>query len=182
MSENAQRYQRVSDGFSTRLSGVPAEQWTTSTPCSEWTVRELVAHVISTQHHVVASLDGGKALAVDADGDLVGQWSDARAALVAAVNDPARAGTTVKGLFSEQPFETLVGGLACLDTLIHTWDLARATGQDESLDPEAVDNGAQLLASFGDGIRRPGGFGAEVPSAPDVDAQTRLLQFAGRSV
>ena len=36
------------------------------------------------------------------------------------------------GMFGEQTFESLVGRLVCSDTLIHTWDLARATGQVET--------------------------------------------------
>ncbi len=182
MSENAQRYERAAQGFSTCLSGVQPEQWVSLTPCTDWTVRELVAHVVTTQRRVLARVEGTEAVEVDADGDLLAQWADARAALVEAVNDPSKAGTPVQGLSGEQPFETLVGGVACSDTVIHTWDLARATGQDITLDPEAVAHSAEVLAAFGDGIRRPGGFGAPLPSAPDADAQTKLLQFAGRAV
>jgi uncharacterized protein (TIGR03086 family) len=182
MSENAQRYERVAQGFSTCLSGVDAAQWASLTPCPDWTVRALVAHVVTTQRRVLARIDGGEAAEVDADGDLRAQWSDATAALLAAVNDPAKAGTMVQGLAGEQSFESLVGGVACSDTVIHTWDLARATGQDITLDPEAVAHSAQVLAAFDAGIRRPGGFGAAVPSDPDADAQTKLLQFAGRTV
>lgn len=61
-------------------------------------------------------------------------WRSARTDLLAAHADPVRAKTTVSGMFGEQTFESLVGRLPCADTLVHTWDLARATGQDEQLD------------------------------------------------
>jgi uncharacterized protein (TIGR03086 family) len=84
-------------------------------------------------------------------------------------------------MFGEQPFESLVGRLLCTDTLIHTWDLARATGQDESLDPGAVAKAIEFLAPIDDAIRRPGGFGPKIDSPPDAGNQTRLLNFTGRS-
>jgi uncharacterized protein (TIGR03086 family) len=70
----------------------------------------------------------------------------------------------------------------CTDTLIHTWDLARATGQDEALDEEGVTKAMEFLTPIDEAIRRPGGFGTKVEPRPDADAQTRLLNFSGRVV
>ena len=78
------------------------------------------------------------------------------------------------------PFESLVGRLLCADTLIHTWDLARTTGLDESLDPEAIAKASEFLTPIDDAIRRPGGFEPKIDPSPDADAQTKLLNFAGR--
>ncbi|HEY2764355.1 MAG TPA: hypothetical protein VGJ13_10140 [Pseudonocardiaceae bacterium] len=65
---------------------------------------------------------------------------------------------------------------------MHTWDLARATGQDERIDPDAISRSLEFLAPLDDAIRRAGGFAAKIDSAPDADAQTRLLNFCGRVV
>ena len=75
---------------------------------------------------------------MDRDGDLQAQWLDASRAVTEALSDEARASKVVGGMFGEQSFESLVGRMVCADLLTHTWDLARATGQDESLDPAAV--------------------------------------------
>src|SRR5580658_4707450 len=95
MSEDADRYARVSSGFTERLQGVGPGQWTRPTPCEEWTVRDLVAHVIDTQRRVLGML-GGPVTAADPDGDLLAQWSEASAALLDAVSDPPRADTEVQ--------------------------------------------------------------------------------------
>jgi uncharacterized protein (TIGR03086 family) len=182
MSEDAERYERVAQGFTTRLSGVQAEQWESPTPCTEWTVRDLVAHVVDTHHRVLSTLDGSEPVSVDADGDLTAQWTEVTGEILAAVQDPERGPKVVRGFTGEAPFESLVGGLACSDTIIHTWDLARATGQDEKLDPSAIAHCQILLEGFGEGIRRPGGFSAAIPTAPDADAQMRFLHFTGRRV
>ena len=45
--------------------------------------------------------------------------------------------TQIKTPFGEMPVDTFLGILV-LDALTHTWDLARATGLDDNLDPELV--------------------------------------------
>jgi uncharacterized protein (TIGR03086 family) len=181
MSETADRYQRVAQGFADRVSGIGPDQWDAPTPCPDWRVRDLVGHVVSTHRRVLASAEGTEAQEADVNGDLPAQWKEATAAIAAALDDPARAGATIKsGPFGEQPFEQLVGRLLCADTLTHTWDLARATGQDETLDADAVAKAHEFLTPLDENIRRPGGFAPKVEPAPGADAQTAFLNFAGR--
>jgi len=176
------RYRRIADGFSARLDGVGVDQWSRPTPCTDWTVRELAAHVVASHRRVLCAVDGGEPAEVDANVDLEGQWREASQAILDAVSDEAKATKTVGGMFGEQPFESLVGRLLCTDTLVHTWDLARATGQDERLDPEAISRSEEFLTPIDEAIRRPGGFAAKIDSPVDADAQTRFLNFCGRAV
>lgn len=182
MSEVSERYRTIADGFTARVEGVAPERWSAPTPCSEWTVRDLVAHVIGIHRRAIATLDETEPVEVDPDDDLPKQWRAARDAVMGALRDEARASKVVRGPTGEQPFEPLVGRLVCADTLIHTWDLARATGQDERLDPDAVAKAMEFLAPVDEAIRRPGGFAAKITSAPDADEQTTLLNFCGRTV
>ncbi len=138
MSEVSERYAAIGDGFTRRVGGVPPSHWDVPSPCADWTAREIVEHVVNTHARVLASLDGSDPVPVSGEDDLVSAWPRATNAVRGALQDPARAGVIVGGMFGEQPFESVVGRLLCADTLIHTWDLARATGQDESLDPGAV--------------------------------------------
>jgi len=176
-----ERYQSVADGFSLRLAGVGADQWSLPTPCTDWTVLDLAAHVIATHRGVLCNLEGGKPDEVDKEGDLTPQWERASQGIIDALADETKAGTTVGGMFGEQTFESLVGRLLCTDTLVHSWDLARATGQDESLDTEAVTKALEALTPLDEGLRRPGGFAPRIASAPEADIQTELLNFCGRS-
>ncbi len=115
------------------------------------------------------------------DDDLPAQWSTVSELLLETLRDEARASQTVSGMFGEQPFESLVSRLLCTDTLVHTWDLARATGQAEGLDEVAVAKAMEFLAPLDEAIRRPGGFAPKIEPAQDADAQTRLLNFCGRA-
>jgi uncharacterized protein (TIGR03086 family) len=80
----------------------------------------------------------------------------------------------------EVPVDQAIDRFYTTDVFMHTWDLARATGQDERLDPDVC---AVLLAGmepFEDMIRASGQYGPRVPTPDDADAQTRLLGFIGR--
>lgn len=180
MSEIADRYESVAAGFAARLDGADPARWDDQSPCTEWSARDVAAHVIRTHRTVLARLDESEPGEVDADGDLSAQWSEVSAAVLGALLDPERASFVVGGMFGEQPFELLVGRLVCTDTLVHTWDLARATGQDETLDPDAVARARDFLQPIDETIRRPGGFAPKIEPAEGADQQTAFLNFCGR--
>jgi uncharacterized protein (TIGR03086 family) len=182
MSEVSERYATVARGFTARVGGVATDGWSAPTPCPDWAVGDLVAHVVTTHRRVIATLDGTEPVEADAESALLPQWLGATGAIVDALGDHARASKTMSGMFGEQSFEALVGRLVCADTLIHTWDLARATGQDEALDLHAVARALEALAPIDDAIRRPGGFSPKIDPSAGADAQTEFLNFCGRAV
>ena len=78
--------------------------------------------------------------------------------------------------------EDLIGRLLCNDTVVHTWDLARATGQNETLDSAAVTIVFEGIRPADEAIRGDGGFGPKIEPEPDANEQTRFLNFLGRQV
>ncbi len=182
MSETTIRYETVAGGFDRRVAGVAPEQWGAVSPCEGWSARDVVAHVVDTHRRVLATLDGAEPVVVGPADDVAACWRSARTELLAALTDPLRAETTVSGMFGEQTFESLVGRLLCTDTLVHTWDLARATGQDEQLDAGAVAAAHAFLEPIDDAIRRPGGFAPKLEPPAGADPQTVFLGFCGRAV
>jgi uncharacterized protein (TIGR03086 family) len=180
VSEVSDRYATVADGFAARLQLCRSDQLDAPSPCDEWTGRHVASHVVHVHRRVVAALDGSDAHEPAQDEDLIAAFRDASEAVKAALADPKRATKTVSGIFGEQPFEQLVGRLLCADTLVHSWDLARATGQDDRLDADAATKALEFLTPIDEAIRRPGGFGPKLVSPPDADVQTKLLAFTGR--
>ncbi|MGO9872665.1 MAG: TIGR03086 family metal-binding protein [Acidimicrobiia bacterium] len=181
MSEGAERYARIARGFDARVAGLAGDAWTAPTPCSEWNVRDLVGHVVSVHRQVIAGLDASAPPPPAADADLIGAWHGATAEIVAALADPERASAPVTGRFAPMTLDDLIGRLLCSDTLVHTWDLSRATGQDEELDTVGVTYAFTMLLPADDAIRGPGSFGPKIEPPPDADEQTRFLCFLGRS-
>jgi uncharacterized protein (TIGR03086 family) len=181
VTEVSDRYAAIADGFAARLAGVGDDQWSAPSPCTDWTARDVAHHVIVTHRRVRASLGDAPAEDLDPFADLAAAWSSATAAVRSALADESLASTRVGGMFGEQPFNALVGRLLCADTLIHTWDLARATGQDDRLDQDAAAKALEFLTPIDEAIRRPGGFAPKLDAPPGADVQTRLLAFAGRA-
>jgi uncharacterized protein (TIGR03086 family) len=66
------------------------------------------------------------------------------------------------------------------DVLVHTWDLARAGGLDESLDTDVVHDLLAAMEPLDDVLRASGQYGPKVPVSADADEQTRLIAFTGR--
>jgi uncharacterized protein (TIGR03086 family) len=180
MTEVSDRYGTIADTFDAKLCGVGPDAWSSASPCDEWTARDVAVHVIDTHRRVRATLGDVSFEDLESDADLRAEWASATDAIRAVLRDESLASKTVSGVFGEQPFESLVGRLLCADTLIHTWDLARATGQDDRLDEQAVEKAMEFLTPIDEAIRRPGGFAPKLSPPPGADAQARLIAFAGR--
>jgi uncharacterized protein (TIGR03086 family) len=67
-----------------------------------------------------------------------------------------------------------------LDVAVHTWDLARAIGADEALDPDVVAFALTLQDTFEAGRERGSFAPPQADTPPDCSAQARLLHLAGR--
>lgn len=180
----AARYRAIAADYLARVEGVAA--WDVATPCDGWTARDLVAHSVNVHRRMLVRLDGGELPDMEpapaAPGeDLPGELR-ALAGAVQGALDGGRGGEVVESPAGPVAFAELVGTLLCADTLVHTWDLARATGQDERLDPSAVGVALEFMLPRDAGMRRPGGFGPRLDAPEGADAQTRLLLFCGRRV
>jgi uncharacterized protein (TIGR03086 family) len=181
MTEVIDRYRAIADGFQAGLFGVSSSGWSSVSPCDGWTARAVAVHVIDTHRRVRAALGDVSFEEVDPEFAITAEWTSATEAIGAALMDESLASKTVGGMFGEQPFASLVGRLLRADTLIHTWDLARATDQDDRLDEGGAERALAFLTPIDDAIRRPGGFAPKLNPPPGADAQARLLAFAGRA-
>jgi uncharacterized protein (TIGR03086 family) len=115
------------------------------------------------------------------DDDPVAAWQTHCDAVQAVLDDPATAGRLLSNPhIGELPLDRAIDQFYTTDVFMHTWDLARATGQDDDLDQDFC---AQLLAGMEpmeEIIRSSGQYGPRVPVKEDADPQTRLLGFIGR--
>jgi len=182
VDEARARYGRIAEGFDRRVTALGHDDWSARTPCTEWDVRALLTHVVGVHRRVGSMLEGVEPTEVGPEEDLVAAWRTARAVVETAMADREVATRVVDTrFFGSMPFAAVVGGLLSADTLIHTWDLSRATGQDERLDPAAVSVAFGMLRGIGDAIRSPTGFGPPLEPAADADEQAQLLAFCGRT-
>jgi uncharacterized protein (TIGR03086 family) len=178
MSDIAATYDRIAAGFDQRVQGVADDAWDSPAPCEGWTARDIVEHVAGSAGYLLGKLGYEPTEGLPPKE----RWAEARAAISGALHDPEKAASPAESPFGPTTVEGMVQQLLINDTLIHTWDLARATGQDETLDAETVASAQAALTPLDAMIRRPGVFGDKIESAPDADDQTRLLNFVGRKV
>jgi uncharacterized protein (TIGR03086 family) len=75
---------------------------------------------------------------------------------------------------------SLYAGHRFVDVLIHGWDVAAATGQDRTLDPELVSACWDVVTPQADLLKASGMFGTEVTPPEGADSETRLLALLGR--
>ena len=96
------------------------------------------------------------------------------------LEDPARRDEEYDGRLGRSTFGRAVDGFVCFDLVVHRWDLARATGQDETIDPGDVARVQAQVDVMGDVMRANGVVGPALDAGPDASAQDRLLAALGR--
>jgi len=182
MTEISERYRRLSDAFAAKVAAVPPSAWDTPTPCAEWSARDLVGHVVATQGRILGLAGRTIGSAPSVDDDPLGAFDAARGAVQRDLEDPAVAATEFDGRWGKSTLEAAVDRFLCTDLVVHGWDLARATGQEEQIAPDELRRVRSTAESFGDAMRSPGAFGPAVDPPPGSDEQTRLLAFLGRRI
>jgi uncharacterized protein (TIGR03086 family) len=184
MSDVSSRFARLAAQFSARVDAVPAGAWDNPAPCEGWVARDVVRHMVEWVPGFLSSTLGIELPAgPSVDEDPAGAWHALADGIQGILDDPAVATRTfTHEHIGEQTVEQAIDMIVVGDVLIHTWDLARATGQDETLDAEQVHQMASGMEAFEDAIRNSGQFGPRVEVAADADEQTRLLAFMGRKV
>ena len=175
MADPAARHRAVAGSFAERVRGVA--DWTVPAPVDGWTARDVVNHLTDWSRGFLAA--GGVDLPA-LPADPVDAW-DAHAAAIQALLDRSDADRPfTHPHVGTHPLNQAIDSFYTSDVLMHTWDLARATGQDDQLDANEC---AALLAGMEpieQLLRDSGQYGPRVPVPDDAPVQDRLLGFIGR--
>ena len=181
----AELHRRTVETWTQSVRNVGPDQWDGPTPCSEWSVRDLVNHVGGEDAWTVPLMRGatiaevgdsldGDLLGVDPEGNAVRLADEALA--VVAEELPARGKVHLS--YGDEEASEYVRQLAA-DHLLHAWDLAAATDGDRTLDAALVEAVGTWFAEREELYRAGGAVGPRV-DRPDGDPQTELLAAAGR--
>ncbi|WP_028925987.1 TIGR03086 family metal-binding protein [Pseudonocardia acaciae] len=172
--------------FDRLVRAVPGDRWDAPTPCDEWSVRDLVGHLVGEQLWVPSLLAGRTIAEVGDrfDGDQLGDdpaaaWRSAADAARRAWLEPGVVARTVHLSYGTDS-ATNYGWQMTLDLAVHGWDLATGIGVGHRIPDELA---GDLLRVFGDVIPRWQGLGlfAEPVAVPaDASPHARLLGLLGR--
>ena len=187
MTELIGLFQRATEGFGRHVRSIGKERWHDSTPCAEWDVRMLVNHVAVEQLWVPPLVQGSSVTDVGTrlDGDQlgddpVGAWQVARSAALAAFSTPGVLEASVALSSGDRATSEYCWEMTT-DALIHTWDLARSIGAEETLDSELVELIYERVLPVAEHLHESGMFAPPVLVSADAVLQTKLLALFGRS-
>jgi uncharacterized protein (TIGR03086 family) len=173
-------FRAVANGFSARVEGTT--NWEVPAPVEGWTARDVVRHLIEWSRGFLQSRAGVRLPAgPNVDDDPVAAWQSHSDAVQALLDDPATGSRVIHDRHEgDIPLAEAISTYYTPDVFMHTWDLARATGQSEALDPVLA---AELLARMElieDALRSSGHYGPRVEVPRDASVVRRLMGFIGR--
>jgi uncharacterized protein (TIGR03086 family) len=159
-----------------------------SSPCSQWTVTQVLRHAAGDQIGYAALLDGGSGPAENPFAPSPSAPEDRKAFLEQALDRSAAAWSTVDPDVQEvavpvppNKVSARVGAGACaLDAAVHAWDIAMATGQASPLTPELAAELLDVARQLVEPLRQYGVFAAALEPQPGDDAEAELLRYLGR--
>jgi uncharacterized protein (TIGR03086 family) len=176
----AQRHREIAGAFTDRVLGT--REWDAPAPVDGWVARDVVRHLTEWFPAFLAAGAGVElAKGPPVDHDPLAAWRVHSDAVQALLDDPSTAGRVLSNPHvGELALDRAVDQFYTADVFMHTWDLARATGQEDRLDPDFC---AELLAGMEpmeEAIRSSGEYGERVPVPGGADVQTKMLGFIGR--
>jgi uncharacterized protein (TIGR03086 family) len=187
MGEIAERYRRRAEAFERKVGAVEPDQWENQSPCARWTARDVVEHVVM-MHGVMLQPVARKLEPAD---DPLTAFQEARAAVEEVLDDPILALTETDTPTGPLTTERHIDQVISDDLVLHGWDLARATDQDETMEPADVERlwaaAVKIPPDLMEKFRTPDAFGEgievygpEVHVPADAPLQDRLLGLIGR--
>jgi uncharacterized protein (TIGR03086 family) len=177
----AARFRQFAAMFTERVDAVPDDAWDNPAPVEGWVARDVVGHLVTWIPALFfdsAGIDTSTIPAVEQDP--AGAWHRFRDLVQAALDDPAVADAPFESPMGRSTWAATFDQIATSDVFLHTWDLARATGLDETLDPDEVQRLYAGMEPMDEVLRQSGHYGPRVPVPDDADPQTKLLAFIGR--
>ncbi|GIH73125.1 TIGR03086 family metal-binding protein [Sphaerimonospora thailandensis] len=191
MNEIADRYRRRADAFDAKAAAVRPDQWADPSPCARWTARDVVRHIVDMHETMLLPLGRTLSTAPSVDADPAAAFRAARADVEAVLADPALAGRECDTPSGKMTALRHIDQVVSQELPLHGWDLAKATGQDDTIDPADVEDAWSIMRTLPEGLmeqfRTPGAFGPDVEVfGPEIKVdqeaplQDRLLAFIGR--
>lgn len=180
MTEISDRYRKVAGEFTQRIQSVPADAWDKPAPCDGWVARDVVRHLVEWIPGFFSSSDLRFPQAPSVDEDPAAAWQAINDTLQSALDDPDLAAHEFEMRMGRVRVDQSIAQFCLGDVLVHTWDLARAVGLDESLDATEVHRMFEGMEPIDELLRKSGQFGPRVDVPANADEQTKLIAFTGR--
>lgn len=181
MSANLRNYTKALYGFDATMARTDAAAWSNQSPCEKWKAIDVVAHNVGMNDMVAGFTRGVDASRPthDTDIDPMAEWDRSFAGLLDALDQKGALQTVAKTPWGTMPVEKFLG-FAWVDPVVHTWDLAKATGQPVIVDAAQVERAAAQLEKAGDSLVGEGRFQPAVQLSDGAAIIDRFIALTGR--
>ncbi|WP_114422357.1 TIGR03086 family metal-binding protein [Nocardioides houyundeii] len=179
-AQPAARHRAVAATFTHLVRGV--DDWDAPSPVPGWAARDVVDHLVTWFPAFLASGSGHRwPPGPPVSEDPLAAWTAQVRGVQSLLDDPEAAASTFSHpQVGEQELASAVSSFYTADVFMHSWDLARASGQPVTLDADACQQLVSSMRAMETAIRQSGQFGTAQPVAADASAQDRLVAFIGR--
>lgn len=160
------------------VAGISDEQLDNPTPCTDYTVRGVLEHMIGGATAFAAAYRGEQPSEPDLS-DPLGDFPAVLGDLVGAITAPGALERTVAAPFGAVPGETFAR-FVVLDGLVHGWDMATATGQAYQPPDELVAAADAFAHEALDPLRDGTTFAEATDPSPGAPPIVRLAAYTGR--
>jgi uncharacterized protein (TIGR03086 family) len=166
------------------VAGIDQAQLSLPTPCEHFDVEALLGHLVVGNRRFVAVAGGAPATSVPLEPEPTDDWSAAYDSSATAVGEAWRDPAALERI-AELPIGSVPGvvalGMHVVESLVHGWDLAKATGQGTDIDPVLCAIAWRNVQGVNDDLRGAGRpFGSAIGVPDDAPATDRLVAWLGR--
>jgi len=176
-----ERFRRVAGRFTDVVDEVPAGAWSNPAPCDGWTARDVVRHLVEWVPSFFSRAGIELAVSVSVDDDPAKAWAQLRDALQSQLDDPASGESEIDiEPVGRHTVAAAIEQFVTADIVVHTWDLAKATGLDATIDHEMAARMVPGMAGIGDMLVASGQYRPAVPVPDDASVEDKLIALTGR--
>ncbi len=177
MSKNLRQFTKAIYAFDAVVNRVSADAWDNQTPCEEWDARALVEHQCAVLRGVTEVATTGAMAAPNPPADMsdpAATWGETRDNLLDALDSAGTLSQEGPFWFNAASVDDMIG-IVTWDPLVHSWDLAKATGQDAAMDEELVQASMVTLQPMAEMLSGSG----RTAETITVDSESLIDQYLG---
>lgn len=175
----AERHRLVAGAFTTLAEGV--RDWDAPSPVAEWKASDVVDHLTGWIPGFLAEAAGVQLEGVAPDADRLTRWTSQCAQIQSLLEAPDAARPLNTDWAGTLPLRELIDRFYTTDVYMHSWDLAKASGQEPNLDADLAAEMLPRMTAMSDMLVSSGQFGTPQPVADDASDVDKLMALIGRN-
>lgn len=180
MDTIADQYRHAEGQLRQVIDAVPADRWSSPSPCDGWAAIDVVRHLVDAQRAFLTGKGVTLPEVPDLDADPAAAWHAHADAVADVLTDDDLVSTGYEGHFGPTTVGDTILSFYVFDMVAHRWDLAVATGQETRFSEAEMDDLETGMDGFGEALYMPGVAKPGIEAPAGASRQARVLARMGR--